>query len=102
ALGAAPIEAAAGIICSNSAVTAMVSTTLSIKPPGILALCKDAAGYPLTVNAASVTASGFALAVDPNGGFNATVSGASTHTFTFKAQNSQGTVGAATTVTLTF
>src|SRR5205814_4009961 len=63
-----------------------------------------AAGYPLTVNAASVTSSGFAtLSVDPNGGFNATVTGAGAHSFTFKAQNSQGTVAAAAaTVTLTF
>ena len=102
-LGAAPIEAATGITCASSAFAATVSTTLSIKPPGILAGCKDAAGYPLTVNAASVTASGFALTVDPNGGFNATASGAGTRSFTFKAQNSQGTVSsAAATVTLTF
>ena len=103
-LGGAPIEAAAGITCANSAFPSTVSTSLSIKPPGVLAGCKDAAGYPLTVNAASVTSSGFAtLSVDPNGGFNATVTGAGAHSFTFKAQNSQGTVAAAAaTVTLTF
>ena len=27
-----------------------VATTLSIKPPGVLAYCKDASGYPLTVD----------------------------------------------------
>ena len=103
-LGAAPLEAASGITCANSAFSATVASTLSIKPSGILAGCKDAAGYPLTVNAASVTSSGFAtLSVDPNGGFNATVTGAGVHSFTFKAQNSQGTVAAAAaTVTLTF
>src|SRR5438270_572886 len=103
-LGAAPIESASGITCPGSAFPSTVATTLSIKPPGILAGCKDAAGYPLTVNAASVTSTGFTtLSVDPNGGFNATVPGAGTYTFSFKAQNSQGTVAAAAaTVTLTF
>src|SRR3989454_7197007 len=100
-LGAAPIEAASGITCPNSAFSSTVATTLSIKPPGILAGCRDLAGYPLTVNAASVTA-GF-VSVDPNGGFNATVPGAGTYSFTFRAQNSQGTVAAAAaTRTLTF
>jgi len=103
-LGAAPIEAVSGIACTASAYASTVATTLSIKPPGILAGCKDAAGYPLTVNAASVTSTGFsALSVDPNGGFNATVAAPGTYTFSFKAQNSQGTIGAsAATVTLTF
>jgi len=102
-LGAAPMEAATGITCPNSTFPSNVATTLSIKPSGILAGCKDAAGYPLAVNAASVTASGFTLSVDPNGGFNATVPGAGSYSFTFKAQNSQGTVAAAAaTVTLTF
>jgi hypothetical protein len=103
-LGAAPIEADSGITCPNSAFSSTVSTTLSIKPSGILAGCKDLAGYPVTVNAASVTSTGFTtLSVDPNGGFNASVAAAGTYTFTFKAQNSQGTVAAAAnTVTLTF
>jgi len=103
-LGAAPIELASGITCPDSAISSTVATTLSIKPPGILAGCKDGAGYPLTVNAASVTSTGFTtLSVDPNGGINATVIGAGTYSFSFKAQNSQGTVAAAAaTVTLTF
>ena len=106
-LGAATLEAASGITCAASAYSATTSTTLSIKPPGILAACTDGAGYPLTVNAASVTAlaPGGSVSVDANGGFNATVAAAGTYTFTFLAQNSQGTVGAAAsraTVTLTF
>jgi hypothetical protein len=41
--------------------------------------------------------------MDPNGGFNASVAAPGTYTFTYKAQNSQGTVSAnAATVTLTF
>src|SRR4029077_488780 len=90
-LGAAPIEAATGITCARSAFAAPGSTTLSIKPPGILAGCKDAADYQLTDNAASVTASGFALTVDPKGGFNATASGAGTRSFPFTAQHPPGT-----------
>src|SRR5437870_8271251 len=39
-LGAAPIEAASGITCPNSAFSSTVATTLSIKPPGILAGCR--------------------------------------------------------------
>jgi FtsP/CotA-like multicopper oxidase with cupredoxin domain len=106
-LGAAPIEAATGISCTNSAFSSTTGTTLSIKPPGILANCKDAAGYPLTVNAASVTASGFTVSVDANGGFNASAAACTTgtcaHSFTFKAQNSQNTVSAASaTVTVNF
>ena len=101
------LEAGSGITCSvptSPTYSSTVATTLSIKPPGILSFCKDAAGYPLTVNTASVSpSSGLTLSVDPNGGFNASVSGAGAYSFSFKAQNSQGTVAAAAaTVTLTF
>ena len=41
--------------------------------------------------------------MDPNGGFNASVTAANTYTFTFTAQNSQGTVGATSaTATIVF
>ena len=41
------------------------------------------------------------VTVDATGGFTATVAAAGTYTFTYKAQNSQGTVSAASaTVTL--
>ena len=106
-LGPAPIEAGSGITCSASSFSSN-ATTLSIKPPGILAHCKDAAGYPLTValstGNAPVPATGLTLSVDPNGGFNASASASGgTYNFTFKAQNSQGTVSAtAATVTVTF
>ncbi len=74
--------------------TSTVATELSVKPAGILAFCIDAAGYPLTVNAASVApATGLTLSVDPNGGFNAWVGSAGKYSFSFKPQNSQGTVG---------
>ena len=99
------LEAAGGINMGNITSTSNVATSLSIKPSGILSVDKDTAGYPLTVNTASVTpsGSGWTLSVDANGGFNATVPGAGTYTFTYKAQNSQGTVGASSaTVTLIF
>ena len=55
-LGAASVEAATGITCSGPfTYTSNVATTLSIKPPGVLATCKDAAGYPLTVDPTTVT-----------------------------------------------
>jgi hypothetical protein len=117
-LGAATIEAAGGITVNPDNYTAAVgpvSTTvayLSVKSPGVLANDSDAAGYPLTVNGAtlaaplSVTLSGPGTGtaiVSPDGSFNATVTAPGAYTFTYSAQNSQGTVSASTTtVTLTF
>jgi hypothetical protein len=104
-LGAASVEAAGGISCTGPfTYTSNVATTLSIKPPGVLSTCKDAAGYPLTVDPASIASSGFTtLSIDQNGGFNATVPNANTYTFTFKPKNSQGTTGAtAYTASITF
>src|SRR5258705_11027395 len=78
---------------------------LSIKSHGILSVDKDTAGYPLKVAASTVTPSGtgWTLSVDPNGGFNANVPGAGTYTFTYQAQNSQGTLSSSSaTVTLVF
>jgi hypothetical protein len=102
-LGAASIEAASGITVVNDTYTSTVSNSLSIKSPGVLLNDSDAAGYPLTVNAASVTpVSGLTLSVDKSGAFNASAA-PGTYTFTYKAQNSQGTVSAgAATVTLVF
>jgi len=104
-LGAAPLEAGSGITMGNITYTSN-ATSLSIKPPGVLSVDKDAAGYPLKVAASSVAPSaGLTLSVDPNGdgGFNASVTAAGTYTFSYKAQNSQGTLSAASaTVTLIF
>jgi hypothetical protein len=104
-LGAAPIESASGITCIIPAptYTSNVATTLSIKPPGVLAFCKDAAGYPLTVAASPAPAlAGGTVAVDANGGFTATVAASGSHSLTFTPQNSQGTNGATATATLVF
>lgn len=95
-------EAASGITAGNSTYTAN-ATFLKIQPPGILAAAKDLAGYPLTVNAVTGTSAGLTVAVDPNGGFNASASAAGTYTFQYTAKNSQGTVSASSgTVTVTF
>ena len=100
-LNAATIENASGITCivPTPTYTSNVATTLSIKPPGVLAFCRDAAGYPLTV--ASATASGCAVSVNPDGGFNAT-GAPGTCTLNFTPKNSQGTSGKAATATLVF
>jgi hypothetical protein len=101
------LELASGITVFDDFYTSSVATSLSIKPPGILANDVDGAGYPLTVaqstGNAPVPSAGLTLSVDPNGGFNASVSAPGTYHFTYKAQNAQGTVSAArATVTLVF
>jgi hypothetical protein len=106
-LGAAPIEVATGIVCTSPTYNSTVATSLSIKSPGVLTSCKDAAGYPLTValsaGNAPVPSGGLTLSVDQNGGFNASVAAPGPYNFTFKAQNSQGTLSASSaTVTLNF
>jgi len=110
-LGAAPVEAGSGITMSGISYNAN-GTFVKIQPPGILSVDKDTAGYPLTVAPLTVTPSaGLTLSVDPNGGFSASIASTSCvapattcpYTFTYKAQNSQGTVSAnSATVTVNF
>ena len=103
-LAGATLEAASGITVKPITYTSNVATTLSIKAPGVLSVDSDAAGYPLTVGAASVVpgAGITALSVDKSGAFNASVAGPGTYTFTYMAQNSQGTRSVPATVTLIF
>ena len=103
-LGEAPVENAGGIMVNADSYKSNLATTLSIKSPGILANDTDGAGYPLTVNTASVTpVGGLTLSVEKDGSFKASVVTPGTYTFTYKADNSQGTVSSATaTVTLVF
>ncbi|HTF23840.1 MAG TPA: hypothetical protein VK937_07965 [Candidatus Limnocylindria bacterium] len=121
-LGAATIEAAGGITVGPKTYLS-TSTTLSIKPAGVLSTLwdtctptvanpchdRDAAGYPLTVamsaGNAPAPSAGLTLTMDANGdgGFTASAGAAGTYTFSYKAQNSQGTVSASSaTVTLIF
>ncbi len=106
-LGAATADSAAGITCGPSTFQSNSANFIAVKTPGVLAKCTDSAGYPLTVDPTSVTASGINVIADANGGFvatttSATTTAASTATFTFKAKSSYGTLSAATTVTINF
>ena len=103
-LSAATIELGIGITMGNAAYTSNVAKSIKIGSPGPLQYDKDAAGYPLTVAPGSVApAAGLNVTVDKSGGFVASVGAAGTYTFTYKAQNSQGTVSSTSaTVTLTF
>jgi hypothetical protein len=106
ALNSAPIEGSSGITVNDITYTSNLATFLSITSPGILSVDSDAKGYPLTVVASSVTpasGSGLTVIVNPQGGFKASVPHSGIYTFTYKAQNTQGTVSAlAATVTLNF
>jgi hypothetical protein len=103
-LGAATVEPATGITMNPITYTSNVSSSLAIGSPGILSVDSDAAGYPLTVATATVKpSSGLTVTVDPSGAFKASVTMPGTYTFTYQAQNSQGTLSAANaTVTLNF
>src|SRR5437762_2657435 len=106
-LGPAALEAASGIVMNPITYTSTVATSLAINSPGVLSVDKDNAGYPLTVamsaGNAPVPSAGLTLSVDKSGAFKASVAAAGTYTFTYKAQNSQGTVSASSaTVTLIF
>jgi hypothetical protein len=94
-----------GITCTAPGYAASIATYLAIKTPGVLSGCKDSAGLPLTVALSTgnaPVATGFTLLADANGGFTATVPSAGTYNFTFKAQNSLGTLSSAVTASITF
>jgi hypothetical protein len=85
-------------------------TFIKIQPPGVLSGITDKAGHPLTVDLSAGNApapsAGLTLAVDPTGGFSASVgscavSGCSA-TFKYRAVNSQGTASPINTVTINF
>jgi hypothetical protein len=108
-LSAATLETASNITCSAPSFTANTATYVAVKTPGVLAACKDAAGYPLTLLTSSVTPmTGLTVVPDANGGFTATLTSPCTNlvgcpaTFTFQAQTSQGVPSAATTATVVF
>ncbi len=102
-LGAATIEGAGGITVPNSSFTSKLATFIRIPNPGILSGAKDAAGYPLKVVTSNITAStNMTVVADPAGGFIASVPSAGTYSFTFQAQNAQGTLSSAATATVVF
>jgi hypothetical protein len=91
-------------VATLASFTAKTATYINIPPPGVLAFVTDPSGYPLKVDVSTVSGTG--VTVEPNGGFIATVP---THagttaslTFTYQAQNSQGTHSNTGTATITF
>ena len=107
-LGASNIVDTAGVTCTGGTFTARMARYLAIKPPGVLAGCKDGANLPLTVVTSSVAPTTFNVLADANGGFTAsefapctTATGCS-YNFTFRAQNSHGVLGTPTTTTVVF
>jgi len=100
------LGSAGGIACSGSAFSSNTATYLAVGTPGVLAYCKDSAGYPLTVDtstAPSLAGPGTGtVLMDANGGFTASVSAAGNYTFSFTAKNSAGATPATGNVTLTF
>jgi len=106
-VGAAAIEGASGITVRPDSYTSNVSASLNIAPPGVLANDSDAAGYPLSVTPGSyafVSGPGtLTISLDKSGSFNAQASAPGTYIFSYKAQNSQGSVSTASAqVTLNF
>jgi hypothetical protein len=92
-----------GVTCTGTTFNSNIATYLAIKTPGVLAGCKDGAGLPLTVATSTIVpTSGMTVIADANGGFTAIVPTAGTYSFTFKAQNSQKMLSAATTVMVVF
>ncbi|HWJ34441.1 MAG TPA: hypothetical protein VNR70_04200, partial [Steroidobacteraceae bacterium] len=77
---------------------------LAINPPGVLLNDINPDGRPLSVDPATVKASGLtSLIVNPDGSFSAVAPSAGTYTFTYNVTNSQNTTGIADAkVTLNF
>ena len=94
-LGAAPTA-------NPDVYTSNVASRLQISPPGVLENDTDPSGLPLKVDVTSVIATGVTLSINADGSFVATPTGPGTHSFTYKAKNSQGSLSGVTTVTLNF
>ena len=116
-LGSAQTELSSNIHTSAKNYTATVLSGLTIHAPGVLQGDSDDAGYPLSVantsaaapatvpllSAGSGASVGNLVTLFPDGGF--TVSGVAapgTYTFSYVAQNAQGTQSAATQVSVVF
>jgi hypothetical protein len=88
---------------SQLAFTGSSATYLKVQPPGLLTGALDADGLPLTVQIASVAASGVSLVTaDKEGGFVVTGAAGAVGSITFTVQNSLGTTTATGTASVTF
>jgi hypothetical protein len=99
----------------DDAFTSRIASRIQVSGPGVLANDKDPQGHPLTVDPLSVVADpGLNVAVNPDGSFIATVSGAGSitcptgtpalancFTFQYQAVNSQGALSTAVSTTNT-
>ncbi len=107
-LGGATIEPASGITVQNQTYSTTVAGYISINTPGVLLGAKDGAGYALTVPASSITgvSTGMTVTMASDGGFIAQLTSpniaATSGTFTYQAQNAQGTLSSPATVTINF
>jgi hypothetical protein len=94
--------ASSTITCSGGTLSANTASYFSAKTPGLLAGCTDSNHLPLTIDTATVSASGMTLlTADVNGGFAVTSTGAS-GTISFQAKNSLGAHSNTATVTVNF
>jgi len=93
-------------VANSITYTSPMAAFLKIPSPGVLSVDSDPNNLPLQVVVSSVSATGVTVNMDPNGGFTASLSGtattATTVTFTYVAQNSQGRQSSAATVTIHF
>jgi uncharacterized repeat protein (TIGR01451 family) len=101
------LEAASGMALGDDDYSSTVSTSLSIKSPGVLVNDSDAAGFPLNIAPNTyqfVSGPGtLTVTLDKSGSFVANASQPGNYVFSYKAQNSQGTVSSASAhVTLHF
>ena len=105
-LGASTISST--VTANNIAYTSTMATFIKIAPPGVLSVDSDSNGLPLQVALSSVSlpactgSNAPCVTMDATGGFIASVQSAGSVTFTYMAQNSQGTQSTAATVTLNF
>ena len=88
--------------------TGSIASRFSTARPGVLSNDTDPSGYPLTATAGTPAALNgkpacASVTLNADGSFTATPpAAAATCTFTYQAQNSQGTLSTAATVTVTF
>lgn len=98
----------AKVACATNTFNANTSVSVSIKTPGVLAACTDGTKLPLSVDPATVKATGMTVVADASGGFTATLATPCTAaagcsaSFTFQAKNTVGLHSTDTSVTVNF
>ncbi len=82
-------------VVNNDSFTATNAQYLSINSPGVLLNDVDPSGLPLKVDLTTLqnVTAGLTLKLNPDGSFQATVSGPGTYTFQYNVKNEQQTAG---------